>query len=136
MVHVSGLIVGAIIRYSGSTSQVLNMQVFVTDPQYNSTLPPDTLSLHFPVNVHSKSNKTFQYVFREEIVDLRANEIDFKATFDPEIFFNIILPPIIFHAGYSLKRVSETTKYSKYLINDKYQILKLLFVMYVQSFAK
>ncbi|XP_018565762.1 sodium/hydrogen exchanger 7 isoform X2 [Anoplophora glabripennis] len=99
-----GLIVGAIIRYSGSSSHVLNMQVFVTDPQYNSTLPPDTLSLHFPVNVHPKSNKTFQYVFREEIVDLRENEIDFKATFDPEIFFNIILPPIIFHAGYSLKR--------------------------------
>lgn len=30
--------------------------------------------------------------------------MDLKATFDPEIFFNIILPPIIFHAGYSLKR--------------------------------
>lgn len=35
---------------------------------------------------------------------MEGNEMDLKATFDPEIFFNIILPPIIFHAGYSLKR--------------------------------
>nr|XP_023013493.1 sodium/hydrogen exchanger 7 isoform X2 [Leptinotarsa decemlineata] len=101
-----GLIVGAIIRYSGTTTQVLNMQVNINDPsQYNSSIPPDTLSLHFPIKEHTQTtNKTFQYVFREEIVDLQENEIDLKATFDPEIFFNIILPPIIFHAGYSLKR--------------------------------
>jgi NhaP-type Na+/H+ or K+/H+ antiporter len=27
-----------------------------------------------------------------------------KATFDPEIFFYVILPPIIFHAGYSMRK--------------------------------
>ncbi|KAL1492703.1 hypothetical protein ABEB36_010919 [Hypothenemus hampei] len=98
-----GLIVGAIIRYSGGTSQVVNMQVFVDQSKYNSSFPPDTLSLYMPKPAGNK-NLTFQYVFRNEIDDIKENEIDLKATFDPEIFFNIILPPIIFHAGYSLKR--------------------------------
>ena len=44
------------------------------------------------------------------IQSLTANEADkivlyLQATFDPEIFFNIILPPIIFNAGYQMKRV-------------------------------
>ena len=29
-----------------------------------------------------------------------------QATFDPEVFFNVILPPIIFNAGFSMKKVS------------------------------
>ncbi|RZF39242.1 hypothetical protein LSTR_LSTR010336 [Laodelphax striatellus] len=102
-----GLIVGAMIRYIGSTTTKLHMSV---EPQkadaYNLSLPPDTLWLRYSVKGASGSlvNKTYGYVFRSEIVNLEGNEIDFKATFDPEIFFNIILPPIIFHAGYSLKR--------------------------------
>ena len=31
-------------------------------------------------------------------------QIDQKTTFDPEIFFNVFLPPIIFNAGYSMKK--------------------------------
>lgn len=103
-----GLIVGAIIRYSGTKTQSLTMNVFPpSDDRYNASLPPDTLTLHFPVNTPFRTNKTYQYNFRGA-VDVTNKEIDMKVTFDPEIFFNIILPPIIFHAGYSLKRVSGT----------------------------
>ena len=42
--------------------------------------------------------------FRGEVRDANESEIDEKTTFDPEIFFNILLPPIIFHAGYSMKK--------------------------------
>lgn len=62
--------------------------------------------LLFP-DVGPLPNKTYSFSFSGEIVNVEDNEIDLKATFDPEIFFNIILPPIIFHAGYCLKRVSE-----------------------------
>ncbi|XP_069678166.1 sodium/hydrogen exchanger 9 isoform X3 [Periplaneta americana] len=102
-----GLIVGALIRYAGSKTPVLHMSVVPEkDSKYNLSLPPDTLWLRFPNKGGSPPlpNKTYAYAFREEIVDVEDNEMDLKATFDPEIFFNIILPPIIFHAGYSLKR--------------------------------
>lgn len=51
-------------------------------------------------------NQTYAYSFRGQAVKSNENGIDIKAIFDPEMFFNIILPPIIFYAGYSLKRVS------------------------------
>nr|XP_049692734.1 sodium/hydrogen exchanger 7 isoform X5 [Helicoverpa armigera] len=106
-----GLIVGAIIRYAASTNQVTYINVHpAPETKYNLSVPPDMLRLHFPDKMQVSSgdapvpNKTYAYSFRGEIVNVEQNEIDLKATFDPEIFFNIILPPIIFHAGYCLKR--------------------------------
>lgn len=52
-------------------------------------------------------DQKYAYTFRGQIVSMEENGIDLKAIFDPEIFFNIILPPIIFYAGYSLKRVNQ-----------------------------
>ncbi|XP_029162502.1 sodium/hydrogen exchanger 7 isoform X5 [Nylanderia fulva] len=102
-----GLIIGAIIRYGFTTSSTILHMPVVPDntSRYNQSVPPDSLWLRFPEDKGGGivKNKTFAYSFRGEIYK-EDNEIDLKATFDPEIFFNIILPPIIFHAGYSLKR--------------------------------
>ncbi|XP_037960713.1 sodium/hydrogen exchanger 6 isoform X3 [Teleopsis dalmanni] len=107
-----GLIVGAVIRYADTSTTLIHLVVDPQgDPKFNQTIPPDTLWLNFPGKLAQNTtdkepieNKTYAYVFRGQVHDVDENEIDLKATFDPEIFFNIILPPIIFHAGYSLKK--------------------------------
>ncbi|XP_054712479.1 sodium/hydrogen exchanger 6-like [Uloborus diversus] len=107
-----GLIVGAIIRYGGQDYEVGHIRVVPARGYGSSNLsyPPDNLFFSMEVakqmssKVLKKENKTYAYSFRGEITDVENKKLDQKATFDPEIFFNIILPPIIFHAGYSLKR--------------------------------
>lgn len=63
---------------------------------------PDYAFLKFP-------NKTQLYIYEYkdsiEEVENNFNEYEDKATFNPELFFNIFLPPIIFNAGYEMKRV-------------------------------
>ncbi|XP_035221159.1 sodium/hydrogen exchanger 7-like isoform X3 [Stegodyphus dumicola] len=106
-----GLVVGAIIRYGGQDYEVGHIRV-VPGRGYgrNLTIPPDNLFFSMEVakqtsvEAMARINKTYAYSFRGEITDVENKKLDQKATFDPEIFFNIILPPIIFNAGYSLKR--------------------------------
>ncbi|XP_017263963.1 sodium/hydrogen exchanger 6a [Kryptolebias marmoratus] len=93
-----GLIVGVILRYGIHVPRdvsTASMSCFVN-------ASPATLL----VNV---SGKFYEYTLKGEISanevnDVQDNEMLRKVTFDPEVFFNILLPPIIFHAGYSLKR--------------------------------
>ncbi|KAF6732455.1 Sodium/hydrogen exchanger 6 [Oryzias melastigma] len=93
-----GVIVGVILRYAIHLPRDVSN---VSMSCYVNASPPTLL-----VNV---SGKFYEYTLKgeigaNEVNDVQDNEMLRKVTFDPEVFFNILLPPIIFHAGYSLKR--------------------------------
>ncbi|XP_040570146.1 sodium/hydrogen exchanger 7 [Lepeophtheirus salmonis] len=99
---VYGLVVGAAVRYgvtqdTKSFVEVVTKNVSGDWPRW----PPDYLLLDSK-DKNQSIEKTIAYSYKGEFS--HSSEIDQKTTFDPEIFFNILLPPIIFHAGYSMKK--------------------------------
>nr|AXV43381.1 sodium/hydrogen exchanger 6b [Lateolabrax maculatus] len=93
-----GLLVGVILRFGVHVPQ--STSDMILSCAVNAS--PATLL----VNV---SGRFYEYTLKGEVSrgkghQVQDDEMLRKVTFDPEVFFNILLPPIIFHAGYSLKR--------------------------------
>ncbi|GFO48947.1 sodium/hydrogen exchanger [Plakobranchus ocellatus] len=102
-----GLIVGAIIRYSsGDDHPPLTVAKIVGNKTYTSLDPPDYLAIYL-----NRSNATdadldkIIYTFKGAVAaPLQEPPLERTVTFSPELFFNIMLPVIIFEAGYSMKK--------------------------------
>lgn len=97
-----GMILGAMLWYFGIDITAINQDI----KNFVLSDPPDYITVHAR-DLADKSNveHLYAYEFRGELKSKLeiSSQISYAAV-DPEIFFNIILPPILLNAGLSLKR--------------------------------
>lgn len=99
-----GLVMGAVLRYVG-------LDIKITSLHLSSNIPLSVPADYVTVEARNLGDKNasqthlYAYEFRGEIQPSAklGSQISY-ASVDPEVFFNIILPPIVLNAGLSLKR--------------------------------
>ncbi|XP_059507207.1 sodium/hydrogen exchanger 9-like isoform X2 [Stegostoma tigrinum] len=94
-----GLIMGLILRYT----------IPSPDPESSIVHRCEDVTSNPGILLLNVTDRLYEYEYKREIAkhnmnNRQGNEILRKVTFDSEIFFNVLLPPIIFYAGYSLKK--------------------------------
>ncbi|KAL3990053.1 sodium/hydrogen exchanger 3 [Acanthocheilonema viteae] len=101
-----GLLIGLLLRYTNIG--VIESQTIDVMQKNRSVVhdPPDYLRLE--VEPAKTQKVQFHYELMEGFFGDKEKQserhLEQKAVFSPEIFFNLLLPPIIFNAGYSLKK--------------------------------
>nr|XP_015216722.1 PREDICTED: sodium/hydrogen exchanger 9 [Lepisosteus oculatus] len=94
-----GLIMGLILRYTVSPSSHEVAKVHECR-SLNST--PLSLMVNVTAQIHQY--KYIGEVSQRKVEGFYASPILQKMIFDPEVFFNLLLPPIIFYGAYSLNQ--------------------------------
>uniref|UniRef100_A0AAF5CSE4 Sodium/hydrogen exchanger n=2 Tax=Strongyloides stercoralis TaxID=6248 RepID=A0AAF5CSE4_STRER len=107
LILIYGLIFGFVLRsWPILHVDTTTMNVIAKDLGTNITNPPDYLRL--PIKRKDATPLNFYYEIVEGFFGDTQPEalrrVELKVMFSPEMFFNVLLPPIIFHAGYSLKK--------------------------------
>lgn len=98
-----GCVFGAVLRFGFPDFDYKTITVTAQNYTLKSIYDlPESIHLYL-----SNLTEGFIYSYKEPLINRNSDlhEFEEKVTFDPEIFFNLLLPPIIFQSGYSMKRV-------------------------------